>query len=389
MYRVVIALLAALVCLGAGPTVGQGFDYCADVSQDGDINVLDIVIEIDEHRGGPALPADRGDIDLRQGYTAGDTRYLIQYIFFAAPATGCPPFDPYSLNPTDDTLYLPIGTIPAGTGNFTLPIILVNNEPVTDLVLPFEVSGLDATVDFDSIHIEPAVSNTIGMSGVIDSYGVVVFSGIMEAIEPGLNLLATLHFSYSGSSGATVVSVDTTTPWDHTFLNYVYGDSPSAEYSTLTIGVPTVISSSETGFAVMSVEPESLFFETLVDYPDPDPQQFQVLTNGIPFGWWLTKDDWLSVDKEIGNSGEWVTVTANIADLPVGIHYGEILVYSSEALNSPRTVSIQLKLKGQYPAFDANCDGMFNISDIVTQINYIFSSGVIPCDPCTGEEWKK
>ena len=81
-----------------------------------------------------------------------------------------------------------------------------------------------------------------------------------------------------------------------------------------------------------------------------------------------------------------MTVTVDIAGLGVGTYYGDIVIFSTGALGSPLTLTVAVELKQQFPAFDANCDGIYTVSDIIVQINYMFKSGTIPCNPCTGEQ---
>ena len=70
-------LLWMVTVLAATPAAAQTFLECADVSQDGALNVVDMITMIEEHRGGEPLPEGTGDIDFRQGYNLGDLRYLV------------------------------------------------------------------------------------------------------------------------------------------------------------------------------------------------------------------------------------------------------------------------------------------------------------------------
>jgi hypothetical protein len=139
----------------------------------------------------------------------------------------------------------------------------------------------------------------------------------------------------------------------------------------------------------MSLDADTLHYQTLAGYPNPDPQYFTVLSDGSDFSWYSSKPAWVSLNPEFGLSGTTVEVTPDIAGMSAGTYYADIYIYSLEAIGSPQIVVVKLVLKSQYPAFDANCDGIYNISDLVLQVNYIFGSGTIPCDPCTGEPFKR
>jgi hypothetical protein len=176
--------------------------------------------------------------------------------------------------------------------------------------------------------------------------------------------------------------MDTVTIRPHTFLNYVYGDRPG-----LAIGIPKVVIAEASTFPEMIVEPDTLFFEVFVGNLNPGPQQFSIQSNGKLFNWTLTKPSWIGVDAISGVSGQNVSVTPNMAGLSIGVHYGDIMIFATGTLGSPQKVVVRLRIKPQFVSLDANCDGAFNISDIVAEINYIFGGGSL-CNPCTGE-WPK
>lgn len=387
MRYAVLLSLGLLLTLSAGAS-GQDFSYCADLNGDGEINLNDPIYMIEEHRGILTLPPDKGDLDFRDGYNMGDLRYLLSYLFQGYPEGACPPFPPYTLETGDDSLYFPAATVLAGSGTIALSIVLVNQNPVSDILIPFKLSDFPGTATVLSVEVGNDIPQAIAVGSNDDTSGVVIFSALLDELEPGLHLLANIEIAYN-SAGGGELSLETYVPREHTFLNYVYGELDNNNYADLTIGIPTIASISGPGFPMMSVEPDTLFFETLVDYPDPEPQQFTVSSDGDQFLWWAATEDWISLDKEVGQSGESVSVTPNITELSVGVHYGNIWINSSYALGSPKRIVVKLLLKSQYPAFDANCDGIFNISDVVLQIQYMFGSGQIPCDPCTGEPLKK
>lgn len=385
MNRVALVLLS-IALLWGGQAFCQGFDYCADVNEDGQTNVGDLATMLDSHMGGPALPSGRGDIDFREGINLGDIRYFSGWLFLGWSEGGCPPFDPYPLETTDDSLFLPARQIDPGAGDFSLQVVLINHEPVTDLLIPFEITGVTGDYTVTGIDLGSSVPDAISVTSMLGAAGTILFSTVSEAMGTGTNLIATVHVHYENSTGGTIW-LASTTPDPTTFVHYMYGPFGfGIPYDSLTIAKPHELTVFEPGFPSMELTPDSLYFETLVGYPDPDPQQFSVLSSGAPFNWYATSSQtWAEADPTLGASGDIVTVTPHISGLGVGVHTADIVVYSTEALNSPQTVKVVVYLKPQYPSLDANCDGIFNITDIVTELNYIFGGGVIPCDPCTGE----
>jgi hypothetical protein len=385
MYRIALIVASALLC-AVSPALAQTFLDCADIDEDGSLNVGDAVMMIDEHRGGPPLPAGKGDIDFRQGYTAGDLRYLLGYIFFGYPEGGCGVFPPYPLVTTSDSLFLPTSSVAAGSGELSLPIIFTNREPVTDLVLPLAITGMDASMTFDSLVFGQEIKDltAIAITWADDSTGGLALATLPTALEPGVHVLATAYLHFAAGPGGSI-AFDTTTPRPRTFLNYVYGGTYRQPYESLTVAVPTVVVTTGGGYPTLSVDPDTLLFQSFAGYPDPDPQSFKVETDGALFNWFLYVPERLDVDKTSGNAGEFVAVTPRIGGLPPGTHYYDIEVYSTGALGSPVTLTVAVELKQQFPSLDANCDGTFNLTDVIVQINYMFRDGVEPCNPCTGE----
>ena len=376
MSRTLPTLFALMLIFASGAYAQN----CADIDGNNRIDVGDAVYMISEHIGGAPIPAGKGDIDFRQGYNAGDLRFFIDYIFGGGPTPGCPPFPPYTLVHTNDSLILPSYEVPAGSGQFALPIALINHATVHDIVLPMQVNSLGSTVFFDSLKIASSLAPPLRAESVLDSTGIIVYSSNIyysQGIVSGINLLAVAFFHYTSSPGGTI-SMDTVTIRPHTFLNYVYGDRPG-----LAIGIPKVVIAEASTFPEMIVEPDTLFFEVFVGNLNPVPQQFSIQSSGEPFYWTLTKPSWIGVDATSGVSGQNVSVTPNMAGLLVGVHYGDIIVSSPEALGSPHKVVVELTVL-RPPSLDANCDGVLNYADIVAEVHYMFAGGSL-CDPCTGE----
>ncbi len=218
-------------------TTGAYAQTCADVNGDGGVDIVDIICMLDEHQGGPAIPDGKGDIDFRQGYNAGDMRFLIDYIFWTGSTPGCPPFPSYSLALTNDSLVLPAYRVPAGSGEFVLPIYLVNHTNVSDILTPLKVNDLSGTVSFDSVRIAGSLSPAaLILNQVFDTTCVIAYSIVaipLGEIPAGNNLLALAYF-HSTSSPGGLIAMATTTPRPHTFLNYVYGPSHD-------VGIPKVV----------------------------------------------------------------------------------------------------------------------------------------------------
>ncbi len=374
------ALLVFL--LMAGAAFGQTFQQCADVNQNSTVNISDMVamyaalLDI-----GPPIPAGKGDIDFRQNFNLGDLRYLTGYLFWVYPEGGCPPFSAYTIQATNDSLFLPSRQVQPGSGQLTLPIVMVNQNPLTDLVLFLELKAVDATAQVDSVVLrnwdpQPATSShQSNQASILWS----IFD-LSERLNPGAHAIAEVFVSYSSAVGGTI-TLDSATFSTYRFPHEVYGNAVSGDYSVLQIGKPAIIVGVDPGIPSLVVAPDSLSFVALHGSPAPEPQSFTIDSDGAPFGWSLTHPTWLSVTPSVGLSGATVSVQPILTGLAPGIYNGTIEVASATTLNSPQSVSVRLQLQAQYPAFDANCDGNFSIADIVVLVMYIFG-GPAPCNPC-------
>ncbi len=381
-----ILLVSLSLAIFCSLSYAQPTQPCFDLNQDGSTDIIDLVYSSDIFVGHVPLPAGLGDIDGRAGFNLGDSRYYTGWIFFGYPAGTCPPHPAYTILPGADTVYLGSSSIPAGDGQVNLPIVLKAINNVDDLLIPFHVTTTSGSVTVGDVAAQGSAVLTLFNYNRTGSQGIVQFSSVVsDQAPPGTYFLGSVTVNYSGSSGGTV-SLDTTSLGEsYQFPHYVYGDVSLNDYSALTIATPAVVTGSNQQFPTMSVAPDSMYYETLVNYPNPDPQSFTVQSDGGPFAWTLTATSWIQTSITSGISGQSVEVTPDITGMAVGTHHGTIVITSTDALGSPKIVDVYVKLKPQYPSFDANCDGHFSIADIVMQINYIFGNGEITCDPCTGQ----
>ncbi len=388
MRRITFTTIAilALFCV---PLQAQMVHPCFDFDQNGSSNIIDLVRASEVLVGHIPLPAGQGDIDGRDGFNLGDFRFYDLWLFRGGAIGSCPPHPAYSILPGADSLILGTATIPAGDGQIDIPILLKNSTQVSDILLPLHASSTSGSVSIIDLVRDPNPSPLdLGNFGFVGSDAITQFSAMVDNLAaPGIHLLGYVTVAYTGSAGG-VVSLDTTSFGGFQLPHYVYGDFQQADYSLATIGVPAIATGSTSGYPMLTIEPDSLYFETLTGYPNPNPQSFSVVSDGVLYSWTLSHDSWLQVSATSGVSGQSVEVTPNISGMGPGTHVGTIVLESNDALGTPHVLKVYVTLKPQYQSFDANCDGSFNISDIVMQIQYIFGSGQIPCDPCTGEPLK-
>jgi len=192
-----------------------------------------------------------------------------------------------------------------------------------------------------------------------------------------------VHLRYESSPGATAFFSDAVpNPW--TFLNYVYGDPSTNDYTDLQVGVPTVRMTTGIEFPAMVVTPDTLFFTHVTGDPNPDPQFIAIGSDGADFQWNAIVPFNYQHTGASGVSGDSLGVFPRATSMPIGIHDHQVEIYSSSVSNSPAIVHLHVEVRPPFPAFDANCDGVFTLADVIVLVNYLFRGGDEPCDPIVG-----
>ena len=385
--RFTIALLAAvMILLLSVPAMSQTFQQCADVTQNGTVSVSDMVYMINVFLGsGPPLPVGRGDIDFRQNFNLGDLRYLIGYIFMGYLPGGCPPFSSYTLGDAPDSIYLPEVTVPDGSGSVVIPIVISNSQIMSELLLTTRMVATNCTAVIDSVgFVQWAPQSRFYRKGLVDPNELsILWSCLYNGeLTPGSRTVAAIYVHYSGAVGG-VIRLEPAN-FDAIRFSHEINGSLELPYSSLNISIPRIVVRLATQMATMSVAPDSLYFVILSGSGDPAPQSFTITSDGDPFAWSATAPAWAELSSSLGVSGASVTVQPHTDTLTPGSYVDKVTVSSNEALNSPVDVKLVLRVLPQYPSFDANCDGKFNVSDIVRLILYIFG-GQAPCDPCAAK----
>lgn len=358
----------------------QTFQQCGDVNQSGSVSISDMAYMMNYYIGGPAMPAGRGDVDFRQNFNLGDLCYITGYLFLAYPEGGCPPFPYYTLANTTDTVFLPEAIVPPGGGTILLPIVVSNTEVISHLLITSTLTATNCDASINYVTFTNWVSNQHHRQINGNELALIWASlGPSDQLQPGNRTVAVVEINYSASTGGTV-SLNPAFLGDR-FTHEVYGPLQSENYNLMNIGLPHVAVRAASAVPTMSVVPDSLYFVILSGSGNPAPQTFDVLTDGSNFDWSATAPSWINLAPTFGVAGANVSVQPLTYGLAPGTHVGTVVVSSGQAMNSPKNVKVVLRIQPQYPSFDANCDGTFNVSDVVVLALYIFG-GPAPCDPC-------
>jgi len=165
-----------------------------------------------------------------------------------------------------------------------------------------------------------------------------------------------------------------------------------------------------------------IYFETVRNGSSPPGQGFDLLNTSEvgTLDWRLEADRYfIGAGPLSGKSNStrifvWVLAST---DLLVGVHPAHLIVTSTNAVNSPETVFVQVKILcpiqvtgdvtgdgavsqgdivylvnhvlkgGPAPvplpqAGDVNCDRNVGLADVIFLVNYVLKGGVAPCDAC-------
>ncbi len=233
---------------------------CCDVDGSNSCDIADIIHMYQDFVGRQPIPAGRGDVDHRQGINTGDLRYLFNYFFtWWAPPPACPPYPPYPLLTSSDTLIMPATSLPAGVTKVNLPVIMVNRNWVSDFLVSFKIRKPGGSMIADSLHRAGYVAiGDVLYTGRFahwpDSTAAFCFSRWSNWMPPGTNLFGTVDMRCT-SVPAGIVSLDTAKLGPNSFLNYVYASTDTAAWQQTTIGIPTVVTKHYPYPALASIMP--------------------------------------------------------------------------------------------------------------------------------------
>lgn len=166
----------------------------------------------------------------------------------------------------------------------------------------------------------------------------------------------------------------------------------------------------------------TLVFETVRGASSPPGQGFDLLnTSDVgTLNWTLEVDRFFLAAGPLSGSSNNTRVSVWViasTDLLVGVHPAHVIVSSSNAVNSPETVFVQVRILCPIPltgdvtgdgavsqsdivylvnhvlkagpapvplkeAGDVNCDRNVGLADVIFLVNYVLKGGAAPCDAC-------
>ncbi len=134
---------------------------------------------------------------------------------------------------------------------------------------------------------------------------------------------------------------------------------PGDTYDTITVTSPEAVNSPQyiivhyhlsANPANIALFPSAISFSYYECWQGPHSlppiKTFQIVNTGDDnMSWWLTHNsDWLMLSTTSGTDDAVVTLTLDAEGLPVGTYYDTVVVYSDEALVSPRRLPVTLNI---------------------------------------------
>ena len=377
--------LAAVALLITFLIVGSSFSstLCGDVTDDDVLNIIDIVTIIDYTKGLPVTPfnAANADCDGVTGITLSDI-VALSANFFAMIPLNCSISGSYSYSAAgNDTIYIPrLLDVPEEIDNVSLMIVGSFDQDAGGLFLPFLEQGTGSNAVFELISSIPSnlgvgsgteIGNDTTLLLQIDAYQYPHFLNNNE------NLLMLNYTRVSAGAGNIAPeAIDLDTPLDLVLERGSDLLVPVIAYYDATAGAG--------GFELST---NSLTFNAFADSLAIETRLLGVGHNGLAVGYELeTTESWLNVDINNGVTPATITVNADATGLGPLDYTGYIRI-NYENISQPAdsilvTMSVHPTGSITFPAGDLNCDGGFNILDLVYIVDFIFRGGptAFPCE---------
>jgi hypothetical protein len=377
--------LLVLVVLGLACGLPAQAQICGDATDDGTVNIADMVtiLEYIGQNSGIAIDLGNADCDGRAGITVSDAQALAKYLFHGVQGLNCSPTGSYSFAPSlADTIFLPfMNSIPDDLDSVFLPM-MISLEPNTDAFYVPTVYSQDGADAFFLRRIDQRESIQVAAAEFLLGDSLVFFGtdlsgsaldGHHEPLElvfwrqnPGVASLQTAAVNRS-SLLAIAVEKD--------------GDlyTPVIQYYEVPVPVPNV-TVSETDLSFTAAAGAWSYTTHEVEFVSDSRQ--------VSFNLEVS-DDWIVVQDlpaEGLTTPATIVVLLDATELGIGNYSGQITIvnadpadaeFSTDHIVISATVNAPLML----PPGDLNCNGVVTISDVALLIDCLFIDPR-PIPPC-------
>ncbi|MCH7691525.1 MAG: hypothetical protein IIA17_10850 [candidate division Zixibacteria bacterium] len=382
MKHASISIIAVLVTLFFSPVAFA--QVCGDANNDGTFGISDFTTLLDYMRGGTPASFDsaNADCDGIPGISISDVERMAEYIFQGG-SLNCTLSGSYSFSAApNDTIYLPrLLNVPDSITGAGLLVFSSFSSNVDGFYVPLLSKGTGSSSHFDlsstfhntginivlSSTFDPDTNIVLG----IDLVGTGVFTG-----SPKNLLLLNYTRQTTGTADIVPEEFDFTSPL--LFAVVINGDLrvPVVQYYDASSPEPFVIS---TRNIFLNASEDSLSTNSImvdIDFPVPgvsfelDPSQ-----------------SWINLSSTTGTTPATVTVSGDAIGLTQGNYAGTIAVEFAGIGTTVDLINVEMAVDSVivipfFPPGDANCDGSYDILDLVYTVDFIFRGGpnAFPCE---------
>lgn len=383
-------ILTATISVPIFLAIPASAQICGDISNDGKVNIVDL-IRVIEHIGkgnAPLVDTAQAEFDGKLGITIGDAAVLIKHIFQIAPlvcgASGVYTF-PLSIS---DTIFMPsMMSIPDEVTSITLPISFTLDAATSAVYLPI----LPDQIPVDMDHFDVTSSGEFQVAGSSPSEAIVV---IMSDSALSLNHLAdtvTYQMLIYGQN-VSVIS-------DMVALNISYTRTEPG------LGTVGPIATDRSNVLRVAIERNGELFSPVIATRlfQPPPDSMFLSTDSLAFRFTAgnTVTDTFTVDITsnfgplqfaVVTSDPWIVlpnlpaiepqtpfslaVTVDSSLVPIGVNSGFIDINPLDPTVIAPQTRIAITAVANIPALfqtgDVDCNGLVDIADLTKLISHLF-----------------
>ena len=382
MKHATLSVLVTVVVLILSPV--SFAQVCGDANNDGTFGIADLVTLLDYMRGGTPASFDsaNADCDGIPGISISDVEGMAEYIFQGG-SLNCTLSGSYGFSSApNDTIYLPrLLNVPDSITGAALLVFSSFSSNVDGFYVPLLSKGTGSSSHFDLSSTFPKTGINVVMSSTYDPdtnfvFGVdLIGTGIFTG-SPKNVLLLNYTRQTTGTADIVPEEFDFASPL--LFAINISGDLlvPVVQYYDAYQPNPFIISSRDIFLNAVENELSSNSINISLEFP----------ISGVQYKL-VPSESWIVLSATTGNSLSMINVSGDATGLTEGTYAGTIAVQFAGIGTTVDLINVEMAVDSVivipfFPPGDANCDGSYDILDLVYTVDYIFRGGpnAFPCE---------
>lgn len=386
----IILILSFCVCF-SGSLRAQEF-ICGDASDDGLLNVQDVVSILNYLLNKAGLPAnpDAADVDQIPGITMNDNQAMVDAFMYGIDLN-CETVPDTTIEVTDDSVFVSGGLVMPGVRNIEVRLKVKTNEHIYGMSFPLSYSCATSEVVCDSVtfpeesiglfNVQQSLFDNLANT-VLIALGTITTDGI---VGPGELDVASIwfHVETINETEEQEILLDTTFVQPN---NYVLLTKNQPNHEAAIPGIkyiPDVVLNQDS-------DDDGVYdaFDNCPNIPNPDQanddgDSYGDLCDNCPN---TASDDLTDTDGD--DLGDVCDACPNDADNDIDgdLVCGDVdncptVANTDQADLNGNGIGDACESTGEYQCGDVNGDGWINVGDPVYLINFLFRFGPPPCQP--------